>query len=56
MEVLRAASLLAAAMTMGIAAGVFQLYSYAIMPGLRKTDDSTFVGAFQQIDTAIINP
>ncbi|MEX0682877.1 MAG: DUF1772 domain-containing protein [Dehalococcoidia bacterium] len=26
------------------------------MPGLRRTDDRTFVGAFQKIDGAIINP
>ena len=26
------------------------------MPGLGKTGDRTFVGAFQAIDTAIINP
>jgi uncharacterized membrane protein len=26
------------------------------MPGLRRTDDRTFVGAFQAIDRAIINP
>ena len=26
------------------------------MPGLRRTDDRTFVGAFQSIDKAIINP
>ena len=56
LEVLRAAALLAATMTMGIGAGVFQLYNFAIMPGLRRTDDRTFVGAFQQIDTAIIGP
>ena len=56
MEVLRAASLLAATMTMGIAAGVFQLYAFAIMPGLRRTDDRTFVGAFQEIDRAIVGP
>ena len=56
LEVLRAAALLAATMTIGIGAGVFQLHTFAIMPGLRKTDDRTFVGAFQQIDTAIIGP
>ena len=56
MEVLRAATLLAAAMTMGIGAGVYLLYAFAIMPGLGKTDDRTFVGAFQQIDTAIVGP
>ncbi len=56
MELLRTAALLAATMTMGIGAGVFQLYNFAIMPGLGRADDRTFVGAFQQIDTAIIGP
>jgi uncharacterized membrane protein len=37
-------------------AGVFGIYSNAIMPGLRRTDDRTFVTAFQSIDRAIINP
>ncbi|MDJ0959703.1 MAG: DUF1772 domain-containing protein [Acidimicrobiia bacterium] len=50
------AVLAAATITMGIAAGVYQLYTFAIMPGLRRTDDRTFVGAFQQIDTAIVGP
>ncbi len=56
LDELRMAALLAATITMGIGAGVFQLYNFGIMPGLRKTDDRTFVGAFQQIDTAIIGP
>ncbi len=56
LDVLRAVALLAATMTMGIGAGVFQLYNFAIMPGLGRTDDRTFVGAFQQIDRAIIGP
>ena len=56
MELLRTAALLAATMTMGIGAGVYQLYAFAIMPGLRRTDDRTFVGAFQQIDMAIVGP
>jgi uncharacterized membrane protein len=55
-EALQGISLLAATVTVGLMAGVFALYSLAIMPGLRRTDDRTFVGAFQQIDTAIINP
>nr|RPH31680.1 MAG: DUF1772 domain-containing protein [Chloroflexota bacterium] len=37
-------------------AGVFGLYAHTIMPGLGRTDDRTFVGAFQAIDRAIINP
>ena len=56
LEVLRATALLAATMTMGISAGVYLLYVFAIMPGLGKTEDRTFVGAFQQIDTAIVGP
>ncbi len=53
---LRTASLLAATATMGFMAGSFALYAHAIMPGLRHTDDRTFVGAFQAIDRSIINP
>jgi uncharacterized membrane protein len=56
MNALRTASLLAATITTGLVAGVFGLYAHTIMPGLGKTDDRTFVGAFQSIDRAIINP
>jgi uncharacterized membrane protein len=56
MDVLQGNVLMAATITMGIAAGVYMLYSFAIMPGLARTDDRTFVGAFQQIDTAIVGP
>lgn len=37
-------------------AGVFAIYANAVMPGLRRSDDRTFVGAFQSSDTVIINP
>jgi uncharacterized membrane protein len=56
MSVLRAISLLGATMTMGLMAGVFVLYAHTVMPGLKKTDDRTFVTAFQALDRAIINP
>lgn len=52
----RSVSLMGATITMGLVAGVFDLYAHTIMPGLKKTDDRTFVGAFQAIDRAIINP
>jgi uncharacterized membrane protein len=52
----RIVTLMAATLTMGLTAGVFALYAHTIMPGLKKTDDHTFVEAFQQIDRAIINP
>ena len=53
---MRILALFAATLTMGLMAGVFGLYAHTIMPGLRRTDDRTFVGAFQAIDRAIINP
>lgn len=55
-ETLRTATLLGAAGTTGLSAGVYALYAHTIMPGLRPTDDRTFVRAFQAIDRAIINP
>jgi uncharacterized membrane protein len=56
MTLLRTLSLLGATLTTGLAAGVFALYAHTIMPGLRTTDDRTFVSAFQALDRAIINP
>ena len=56
METVLTVVLMGATVTMGLMAGVFWLYSNAIMPGLRAADDRTFVGAFQSVDRAIINP
>src|SRR5262249_3627309 len=53
---LRALSLLAATITTGLAAGAFALYAHTVMPGLKQTDDRTFVAAFQAMDRAIIDP
>jgi uncharacterized membrane protein len=43
-------------MTTGLVAGIYVSYANAFMPGLAKTDDKTFVGAFQAVDRAIVNP
>jgi uncharacterized membrane protein len=56
MESLRTISLFLATMTVGLMAGVFVIYANAIMPGLRRTDDRTFIAAFQSIDRVIVNP
>jgi uncharacterized membrane protein len=56
MDGVRLVALLAATVSMGLVAGVFGLYAHTIMPGLGRTGDRTFVGAFQAIDRAIINP
>jgi uncharacterized membrane protein len=53
---LRAVALILATVTTGMMAGVYAIYTNAFMPGLAKTDDKTFVAAFQAVDRAIINP
>lgn len=53
---LRTATLVVATLATGLMAGVFGIYALAIMPGLRTTDDRTFIGSFQAIDRAIVNP
>ena len=53
---MKTVSLLVATIMTGLTAGVFGLYAHTIMRGLRGTDDRTFVGAFQAIDRAIVNP
>lgn len=49
-------TLIAATVTMGLVAGLFYTFAQDIMPGLGRSDDRTFVAAFQAIDTAINNP
>ena len=44
---------MAGTLAIGVMAGVFFTYSVAVMPGLRRTDDRTFVGAFQSMDRSI---
>lgn len=53
---LRTASLVAATVANGLMAGLFAVFAHAVMPGLGRADDRTFVGAAQAIDRAIINP
>jgi uncharacterized membrane protein len=55
-ELLRGPILVAATLTIGFMTGVFGIYANTIMPGLGRSDDRTFVGAFQAIDRAITNP
>ncbi len=51
----RTASLIAATVAMGLAAGLFAGFSYSVMPGLARTDDRTFVTTMQNINSAILN-
>jgi len=56
MTLLRGASLVAAAITLGLSAGLFYTYSASVMLGLGRSDDRTFVQAMQNINVAIVNP
>lgn len=49
------AALVAGTVTTGMMAGLFGAFSYAVMPGLARTDDATFVQAMQRINVAILN-
>jgi uncharacterized membrane protein len=49
------AALVAAVITNGLVAGLFAAFSYAVMPGLGRTGDRTFVEAMQQVNGAILN-
>jgi uncharacterized membrane protein len=49
------AALMAGTVTAGLMAGLFAAFSYAVMPGLGQTDDTTFVQSMQRINVAILN-
>ena len=48
-------ALLAGTVTSGLMAGLFATFSHAVLPGLGKTDDATFVQSMQRINVAILN-
>jgi uncharacterized membrane protein len=45
-----------ATVLLGLSAGLFATFSYAVMPGLRRTDDGTFIRSMRAINAAILNP
>ncbi|GAA2665635.1 anthrone oxygenase family protein [Streptomyces aculeolatus] len=51
----RTAVLFAAALTTGLSAGLFYVWSYSVMPGLARASDRTFVESFQQMNRAMMN-
>ena len=55
MSVLLTSMLSVATVTNGLLAGAFFVFSCAVVPGLRRVDDHTFMRAFQTINRAILN-
>lgn len=52
---IRSIVLLAATIVTGLMAGLYFAFSVAVMPGLGRSDDRTFVEAMQRINVAILN-
>lgn len=52
---IRGLVLLAATLTTGLMAGLYFAFSVAVMPGLAKASDRTFVETMQRINSAILN-
>jgi uncharacterized membrane protein len=49
-------SLVAALLTTGLMAGLYLTFSIAVLPGIGRTDDATFVSAMRAMNSAILNP
>lgn len=55
METLRELSVAAALVTSGLMAGIYLAFSIAVVPGLGRTDDRTFVLAMRGMNASILN-
>lgn len=55
LEAGRGAALVAATVAVGLLAGLYLAFAYAVMPGLARAGDQAFVGAMQGINVAILN-
>jgi uncharacterized membrane protein len=56
METVSTISLYAALVTTGLMAGVYLAFSIAVLPGIARTDDNTFVASMRGMNAAILNP
>jgi len=55
MRTLQLLALLASTLSVGMMAGLFTGFSYAVMPGLKILDDRSWVAAMQHINKVILN-
>ena len=56
MDAVTTISLYAALLTTGLMAGVYLAFSIAVLPGIARGDDETFVSAMRGMNAAILNP
>jgi uncharacterized membrane protein len=55
MENVRHVALVIELVTTGLMAGIYLAFSMAVMPGLAKNDDRTYVAAMRGMNSAILN-
>ncbi|WP_373564207.1 MULTISPECIES: hypothetical protein [unclassified Streptomyces] len=55
METTTGAALFLAVLATGLMAGLFAAFAYAVMPGLGRSGDRTFVEAMRNINKTILN-
>ena len=56
METVSTISLYAALVTTGLMAGIYLAFSIAVLPGIARGDDDTFVAGMRGMNAAILNP
>ena len=56
METVSTISLYAALVTTGLMAGIYLAFSIAVLPGIARSDDNTFVASMRGMNAAILNP
>lgn len=56
MTALRDPVLVLGVVALGLMAGLFAAFAYAVMPGLGQVDDRSFVAGMQRINVVIVNP
>jgi uncharacterized membrane protein len=56
MKTLQTFTLVAATITTGLMAGLFAAFAYAVMPGLARDANRSYVESMQHINDAILNP
>ena len=56
MDTVGTISLFAALLTTGLMAGLYLAFTIAVLPGIARSDDNTFVAAMRGMNAAILNP
>lgn len=56
MTAVRDSVLVLGVVAVGLMAGLFAAFAYAVMPGLGQTDDRSFVSGMQRVNVVIVNP